>query len=193
MHDHTSAGAEPSRSRRISRRDAALLLIDLQEKLLPAIWESERVLHRAGVLAQGLQILGLPVLVTEQYRKGLGPTVESLASIVTGFAPIEKLTFSSLTPDIQVALRQRAVRDVVLAGIETHVCVAQTALDLLDAGFRVFVVAEACSSRTEENWRVGLSRMEAAGAVRVSVEMVLFELLGRAGTDEFKQILPLVK
>jgi len=179
--------------RPIDREHAGLLLIDVQEMLLPAMWESERVARQTVLLVRGLQALGLPVVVTEQYRKGLGPTVSRVAEAVQGFAPFEKLTFSGWTPEVQSALDASGVRDVMLCGIETHVCVTQTALDLLDAGKRVFVVVDACSSRTPENWRIGQERMKAAGAVTVSVEMVLFELLGRAGTPEFKAILKLVK
>ena len=193
MHDTALVGEGSPRSHGIDRRHAALLLIDLQEKLLPAMWEQDRVLHHAAVLAQGCQILGLPVLVTEQYPKGLGPTVQPIASILQSFNPVEKLSFSSLTPEIRSALVNQAVQDVVLCGIESHVCVTQTALDLLGSNFRVFLVGEACSSRTEANWRTGLARMQSSGAIPVSVEMVLFELLGRAGTEEFKRILPLIK
>jgi nicotinamidase-related amidase len=185
------AKARPGR--KIDPRQAGLILIDVQAMLLPAMWERERVLRQTVLLVRGLQVLGVPVVVTEQYRKGLGPTVAELADVIRGFSPIEKLTFSGLTREVGLALDQRTINDVLLCGIETHVCVTQTALDLLDAGKRVFVVADACSSRTMENWRIGRERMTSAGAVEVSVEMVLFELLGRAGTPDFREILKLVK
>jgi len=180
-------------TRRLDRARAALLLVDLQENLLPSIWERARVVRESVRLVRGVSLLGLPVLVTEQYRRGLGPTVTEVASVVPDFDPVQKLAFSGCTPEILDRLRSRDLRDVVLCGIESHVCVTQTALDLLDAGFRVFPAADACSSRTPENWRSGLDRMQSAGSVLVSVEMVLFELLGRAGTDEFKRVLDLVK
>ena len=181
-------------SRRIVRAQAALLLVDIQERLLPAISEKERVLRHATVLAKAAGILGLPVFVTEQYRKGLGATMPELAVVIPGFEPIEKLTFSSArAPGLVESLRAKGVRDVILCGIEAHVCVCQTCLDLLGEGFTPFVVADAISSRTLANHQAGMHRMCDAGAVLVSTEMILFELLERAGTDEFKQILELVK
>jgi len=183
----------PATSRRLNRAHTSLLVVDLQERLLPSIWEQQRVLKESSRLIQGAQLLGLPILATEQYRKGLGPTVPDITTLIRNFLPIQKLTFSACTDEVMTELRRREISDVVLCGIETHVCVCQTALDLLDAGFRVFVAGEACSSRTRENWQIGLERMQAAGATPVSVEMVLFELLERAGTDEFKRMLPLVK
>ncbi len=136
----------------------------------------------------------MPIFVTEQYRKGLGPTVPEVAAVIPDFAPLEKLAFSACGADGFVpALESKQVSDAVLCGIEAHVCVTQTCLSLLEKGFRVFVVADAISSRAAENYRYGVERMRAAGAVIVSTEMVLFELLGHAGTAEFKQVLPLVK
>jgi nicotinamidase-related amidase len=181
-------------SHRISRTQAGLVVIDIQEKLLPSIHERERVVANTVILARSAGILGLPVVATEQYRKGLGPTVAEVAAAIPNFNPLEKLTFSAWgAAGFIEALGGRKVADVILCGIETHVCLAQTCLDLLDEGFTPFVVADATSSRTAENKRLGLERMHAAGASIVSTEMVLFELLGRAGTEEFKAILPLVK
>ena len=179
---------------RIHRSKAALLVVDIQERLLPAIFEKERVLANARRLAQGVGALGVPAFVTEQYRKGLGATVPELAAALAGFAPVEKMTFSSCgASGLLESFAARGVTDLILCGIEAHVCVTQTALDLLARNFSTFVVADAVSSRTTENWRCGVARMRDAGAVIVSTEMALFELLGQAGTDEFKKILPLVK
>lgn len=181
-------------SRRLRRRQAGLLVVDIQEKLLPAMAHARAVVENAVRLAHGAVILGLPLWVTEQYRKGLGPTVPEVASAISDLAPTEKLTFSAAgAPGLSESLSARGIADVILCGIEAHVCVCQTALDLLDAGRRVWVVADATSSRTPENHRIGLERMRDAGAQVVSTEMVLFELLERAGTDEFKQILRWVK
>ena len=170
------------------------MVVDIQERLLPAIFEKERVTQNAVRLIRGATILQVPIFVTEQYRKGLGPTVPDVATAIPGFAPIEKLAFSACGAEGFVsALESRQVSDAVLCGIEAHVCVTQTCLGLLEKGCRVFVVADAVSSRTAENYRFGVERMRAAGAVIVSTEMVLFELVGQAGTAEFKQILGLVK
>jgi nicotinamidase-related amidase len=184
----------PTVTSRIHRARAGLVVVDIQERLLPAIYEKERVIANAVRLIKGAAVLNLPTLVTEQYRKGLGATAAEVAGAGSSFAPIEKLAFSSCgEPAFLEALAAKEISDVILCGIEAHVCISQTCLDLRDRGFRVFVVADAVSSRTLENYRAGLDRMRAAGATLVSTEMVLFELLDRAGTDEFKQILRLVK
>ena len=166
----------------------------MQERLLPAIFEKERVVQNTLRLIQGAGVLRVPVFATEQYRKGLGPTVPEVAAAIPGFAPMEKVAFSACgAAGFIPALKTKEVSEAILCGIEAHVCVSQTCLDLLDRGFRVFVVADAVSSRTPENYSFGVDRMRAAGAVIVSTEMVLFELLEQAGTAEFKQILTLIK
>jgi nicotinamidase-related amidase len=181
-------------SHRLTRTRAGLVVVDVQQRLLPAIFEKERVLQNVLRLIQGAAILKVPVFATEQYRKGLGPTAPEVAAAIPGFAPIEKLSFSACGAAVFLtALKNRKVSETILCGIEAHVCVTQTCLDLLEKGASVFVVADAVSSRTPENYRVGLGRMRTAGAIIVSTEMVLFELLEQAGTAEFKQILNLVK
>jgi nicotinamidase-related amidase len=183
-----------SKPSRLRRANAALVVVDVQERLLPAIFEKERVLQNTVRLIQGAGILGVPVLATEQYRKGLGATVAEVAAAIPGFAPLEKVAFSACgATGFITALKERHISDAILCGIEAHVCVCQTCLDLLDDGLRVVVAADAVSSRTPENHRFGLDRMRAAGAIIASTEMVLFELLEQAGTDQFKQILALVK
>ena len=182
------------KSLRLTRAKAGLVVVDVQERLLPAIFEQQRVVQNTVRLIQGATVLRVPIFATEQYRKGLGATVPEVAGAIPGFAPMEKLAFSACgAAGFIPALKQKKVSEAILCGIEAHVCVSQTCLDLLDEGFRVFVVADAVSSRTPENYRFGLDRMRAAGAVIVSTEMVLFELLEQAGTAEFKQILNLVK
>ena len=178
----------------IHRPAAGLLVVDIQERLMPQIHEAERLIQRTVQLIRGAGILRLPILATEQYRKGLGGTMPEVSAALGGIVPTEKMTFSSCgAPGLLAALSARKISDVILCGIETHVCICQTALDLLGRGFRVFVVADAVSSRTAENRDFGLGRMRSAGAAIVSVEMVLFELLGESGTAEFKEILALVK
>jgi len=179
---------------RISRAETGLLVIDIQERLLPAIHEKERVLQNALRLVQGAGALKVPVFVTEQYRRGLGPTVPEIAAVTPGFAPVEKLAFSACAAEgLMDGLRAAKVRNVILCGIESHVCVCQTCLDLRAAGFQAVAAADAISSRTAANWEAGLERMRAADAVLVSTEMILFELLESAGAAEFKQVLALVK
>lgn len=183
-----------SKPQRIARIKAGLVVVDIQERLLPSIFEMERLVQNAQRLIKGAVSMRLPVFVTEQYRKGVGNTVPEIASAIPGFAPMEKTAFSCFgAPGFVEALRANAVSDVILCGIEAHVCVLQTCFDLLQNGFRPFVVADAISSRAAGNHRLGVERMRDAGAVIVSTEMILFELLERAGTDEFKQVLSLVK
>jgi nicotinamidase-related amidase len=183
-----------TQSSRLARAQAGLVVVDIQERLLPAIFEKERVVANSVRLIQGAAILQVPIFATEQYRKGLGSTVPEVAGAIPAFAPLEKLAFSACGAEGFVsALEGKKVTDAILCGIEAHVCVTQTCLELLEKGFHVFVAADAISSRTAENYRYGLERMRAAGATIVSTEMALFELLGQAGTAEFKQILTLVK
>jgi len=162
--------------------------------LLPAMFESERLVQRVKCLLEGVNILGLPIFVTEQHQKGLGSTVPRVAQGIPDYAPFHKLAFSACGAEgFLGALQQQHLTQVILCGIEAHVCVTQTCLDLLAEGFSIFIVADAVTSRTEENQQIGLERMRDAGAIIVSTEMILFELLEKAGTEEFKQILRLLK
>jgi len=190
----TTAKKARGKTCRIIRAKAALVAIDVQERLLPSIFEGERVVRNTVRLIKGARVLGMPVLVTEQYRKGLGATTQAVAAEIADLPLMEKIAFSACgAAGFQQALKKKKISDVILCGIEAHVCVSQTCLDLLDNGFRVFVVVDAMSSRTTENHFIAVERMRDAGGIVVSTEMVLFELLEKAGTEEFKQILALVK
>jgi nicotinamidase-related amidase len=171
-----------------------VLVVDVQERLLPAVRKAKTVLARTTLLARAARQLGVPLWVTEQYPRGLGPTVAGLIEALGNQPRREKLTFSALGAEgLRAELTGGSVTDVVLCGIETHVCVCQTALDLRTAGCRVFVAVDAVSSRMAADHKAGLARMRAAGVLPVSVEMVIFEWLERADTEEFKQLLPLLK
>ncbi|MSO41572.1 MAG: hydrolase [Solirubrobacterales bacterium] len=175
---------------RLDADRAALVVVDVQEGFRKAIPGFERLVAATATLVEGAEAIGIPVLVTEQYPKGLGHTVGEVAErLPEGVSPIEKLAFSSAEAE-GFALEGRD--QVVLCGVETHVCVNQTALDLLGRGVEVQVVEDAVGSRSEENRLGGLRKMDGAGATITSVETALFELLGRAGTDEFKQVQKLV-
>jgi nicotinamidase-related amidase len=178
---------------KLDRARAALAVIDVQEGFRTAVLDFERVAGNVAVLVEGARILGLPVLVTEQYPKGLGATVPEVARHLDGIEPIEKVSFSAFDADGFPAALADDRDQVVLCGIEAHVCVNQTAEDLLATGREVHVVQDAVSSRTAENRELGLHKMERGGAVVTSVETALFELLREAGTPEFKQIQTLVK
>jgi nicotinamidase-related amidase len=177
-------------ARVLDRGRAALIVVDVQEAFRPAVLDFDRVAAAAATLVRGARVLDLPVIVTQQYPKGLGATVPELAEHLDGIEPIDKVCFSAAAADgFDLQGRDQAL----ICGIESHVCVSQTAHDLLDRGVQVHVARDAVSSRTEENRELGLHKMEGAGAVVTSVETALFELLGAAGTDEFKQVQALVK
>jgi nicotinamidase-related amidase len=177
-------------ARVLDRDRAALVVVDVQEAFRPAVRDFERVAGNAAILVRGAQALGLPVVVTEQYPKGLGHTVPELAEHLEGVEPIEKVCFSAAEAE---GFDLDGRDQVLVCGIESHVCVSQTAHDLLDRGLEVHVARDAVSSRTEDNREVGLHKMEEAGAVLTSVETALFELVGAAGTPEFKEVQALVK
>jgi len=173
--------------------NTVLVLVDFQGKLARIVQDSEQVIASACKLARGSAVLDLPIIWTEQNPAGLGPTVEELAGLLPG-EPIAKQAFSCWRePAFAKAITGMARRSVLLAGIETHVCVFQTAADLCEAGYDVHVVADAVSSRSADNRRIGLARIAATGATITSVEMAIFELLGAAGGERFKEILKIVK
>ena len=177
-------------SGKLERDRTALVVVDVQEGFRKAIPDFEQVAKATVTLIEGAEAIGIPVIVTEQYPKGLGETAPEVAEhLPEGTDPLEKVVFSAADAEgFDLAGRDQAL----LCGIETHVCVNQTVLDLLDAGTEVQVAEDAVGSRTEENKRIGLHKMERAGATLTSVETALFELLGRAGTDEFKAIQKLI-
>ena len=177
-------------ARVLDRDRAALVVVDVQEAFRPAVMEFDEVASGVAKLIQGAKALGVPVVATEQYPKGLGKTVPEVAEPLGDVEPIEKVCFSAAeADDFDLSGREQAL----LCGIESHVCVSQTAHDLLDRGVEVHVAADAVSSRTRENRDIGLHKMERSGAVITSVETALFELVGAAGTDEFKTVQALVK
>jgi nicotinamidase-related amidase len=175
-------------------RDATVLvLVDYQEQLLPAIDRREEIIAAAIRLTRGAQALGLPIVHTEQYPRGLGRTAPELVELLPG-EPIEKLSFGCCgEPAFLEALAAIGRTQVLLAGIEAHVCAYQTAVGLLEAGYEVHVVADTMSSRTPENRAIGLQKMRDAGAAVTSVETALFELLRVAEGPEFKTIISIVK
>ncbi len=174
----------------LERDSTLLLVVDAQEAFRPAVLDFDRVVHNAGVLVQGAKALGVPVVVTEQYPKGLGHTVPELAGHLEGIEPLEKVCFSATDAEgFDLDGRKQAL----VCGIESHVCVSQTAHGLLEHGLEVHVARDAVTSRSEENKELGLHKMESSGAVLTSVETALFELLGAAGTEEFKRVQGLVK
>jgi nicotinamidase-related amidase len=190
-----SGYAEMAR-RPLEADQCALIVVDIQEKLLPPIWEKDRFVRNAQLLIRLAGILKIPALVTTQYTKGLGNTVPEIASLLPGSPPIDKLTFSCFGSDVFCSLLKRLPGQrttALLCGMETHICVMQTALGALREGYLVHVASDAVSSRTESNWRIGLDRMRSAGAILSSTEMIVYELLRASGTPAFKELLPYLK
>ena len=178
----------------IRRADSLLLVVDIQQKLAPAIHDSERVVANSIRLLDGARQLGVPAFVSEQYIKGLGPSLEAIRAAAVDARFFEKTHFScAAEPGVIDLLRAAKRPQIILTGTEAHVCVLQTAFGLLAAGFEVYLVADAASSRTPENRSAAIERMRAAGIGIVTTEMVLFEWLHQAGTDDFRQLLPLIK
>ena len=182
----------------LSRDKSQLLIIDVQEKLLPAMSDPERVVERCIRLVRAVRALDIPVTVSEQYPHGIGPTVSPLREALGNSGSVmDKVEFSCAKNDLLRErlheLRRRGRGQVVMGGIEAHVCVTQTAIDLEDQGFEAFVVADAVDSRAKSSRRLSLARLLKTGVDVVNSEMVLFEWLGKAGTPEFKELLGLVK
>ncbi len=175
--------------------DSVLLLVDIQEKFRPAIAGIETVIHNGVILVRSALRLSVPVIVSEQYPKALGATAAELKHCLPStqiYHP--KLCFSALgcEPLLQ-ELKTKGRKQVVLVGVETHVCVLQTGLELLAAGYAVFIAADSVASRKEQNRDLALQRLERHGAILVSMEMIVFEWLRAAGTPEFKELQPLFK
>jgi nicotinamidase-related amidase len=195
--------------RALDPAECALIVIDIQEKLLPPIFERERVVKNSQLLIRAAGILNIPTIATTQYAKGLGETVSEVKSLLPN-DPIDKQMFSCFgsevfcstlkgVPHFSQGLGEVGVRvlgrrsTLLLCGMESHICVAQTALAALREGHLVHVASDAVSSRTEWNWKIGLDRMRAAGAVISSTEMIIYELLRSSGTEEFKKMLAYLK
>ncbi|POZ64007.1 hydrolase [Chromobacterium alticapitis] len=169
----------------MQKQDAGLLVVDIQDKLLPAVHDAEGLLARSRWLVGVARDNGLPIVFSEQYPRGLGGTVAALREAAPQAPVVDKLHFSCVAADcLPSELTQK--RQIIVCGMEAHVCVLQTALELLAAGKQVFVVADAVSSRQPRDIELALSRLRAAGAAIVSREMVLFELLGKSGGEHFK-------
>ncbi len=181
----------PSRSALVEREQCVLVIIDMQERLVPAVAEKEKIVENTLRLARFSRIIGLPVLVTEQQK--LGETLPEIREAVGDMSVFPKVEFNCFGSEAFAAEVGRLHRDtLILTGIEAHICVAQTALSAVGA-YRVQVVSDAVSSRVIWNRDVALRRMEQAGVNLTSTEMVIYELVQKAGTDEFRQVLKLVK
>ena len=179
---------------RISHAHVTALVVDIQERLFPHIHENVRLAERCAMLIKGLRILDVPIIVTQQYTKGLGPTIAPIAEALGDFDPYEKMSFSCCgNPDVEAMLLSRHGHQVIVMGIETHVCVLQTVIDIQEQGRTAVVVEDCVSSRSANDKRIAIERMRAAGAIITTAESLLFELMVGSDHESFKQISALVK
>jgi nicotinamidase-related amidase len=178
----------------LTPKETLLLLIDVQSRLAPAVFESELVERNISKLLRSCELLEVPVILTEQYPKGLGHTVPPLMELITEEQPFEKLSFSCCgSDDFMKRLRSLGRNNILVVGMETHVCVYQTCMELIEFGYDVHIVTDAVSSRTPENRSLGIRCIERAGGVPTSTEMAVFELLRVAEGDTFKAISKIIK
>jgi len=180
----------------LDKKRLALVVIDVQDSLVQAMKPevSEVVIRNISILIHAAKTLEFAILCTEQYPKGLKRTIPSIRKALEPMEPFEKITFSAVRDEVFMeGLSSLGLTQVIVTGMESHVCVFQTVLDLLARGYLVHVPQDAVCSTTKQNWRTGLSLMERAGAVMTSTETIVFQLLERAGTDAFKAIAPLIK
>jgi nicotinamidase-related amidase len=178
----------------LNKKTTGLLIIDIQERINAVMKFRDRVVKNTIKLINGFNILNVPIFITEQYRKGLGPTEKPILDALSHPGIVEKLNFSCCAAiPLMEQLQSKKIQQVVVCGIETHVCVLQTSLDLLAEGFQVHLVCDAISSRKKLDHEAAIDRMQQAGVILTTAESVLFELLERAGTPEFKQISQLIK
>ena len=181
---------------RLTRHNSLLLIVDVQQRLVPAVRSSnaEELIPNIMTLIQAADLFGVPIVTTEQYPQGLGPTVPELAALLKGRAGLPKLSFSGVRDDgIRKDIEQHNRKQIILCGIEAHVCVLQTALDLMLEGYGVHVISDAVGSRTENNRLVGLSMIQAGGGILSSTETAAFQWAEQAGSDAFKALSRLVR
>ncbi|HSL88358.1 MAG TPA: hydrolase [Ignavibacteriaceae bacterium] len=178
----------------LKKESSALLIIDLQEKILPVIRNIETVLENTVKLIKGFKAMQLPIYFTEQYPKGLGPTSQKIKDELEGYSAINKMSFScSGAENLFEEFHKKKFSQIVVSGVESHVCVQQTVLDLLSNNFQVNLTADAVSSRKETDYNIALERMRTLGAQITTTESVLFELLEVCGTPEFKTVSKIIK
>jgi len=178
----------------ISREDTVLVVVDIQERLAAVMSERENLVENTIHLIEAAKLLSIPVILTEQYPKGLGPTVQDIKDALPSYHPVEKLAFGCCgEPRFMNALESTGKKKILLCGMETHVCVLQTCVGALRAGYAVHAVRDAICSRSKENFETGIGFMRDAGTVVTCTETVLFQLLEKAGTEEFRAISKRIK
>jgi nicotinamidase-related amidase len=178
----------------LSKENTALVVVDVQEKLLPYVIGKDEVLGNIQMLIKFAHIMDIPVILTEHYPKGLGFTVPQIKEVLSEYKPKEKVIFSCWgSLGFKEKLKELGVKRLMIAGIESHICVQQTTLDAINSGYEVHVISDAVSSRTQRNLDIGLEKMRQLGAIISSTEMAMYEIMERADTKEFKEVLKLVR
>ena len=178
----------------LNKDTSCLLVIDMQEPFLRGIFERDRVVENVCKLIAAAKVCGVPIVTTLQYPEKMGGSIPEIAGMLSADESIGKTTFSCVgVPAFDVRLRDLACKQIIICGVESHICVAQTVLDLLHHDYQPHFAADAISSRTSKNWKLGLKKMEQAGALIASTEGAIFELIGDARSAEFKGLLPVVK
>jgi nicotinamidase-related amidase len=178
----------------LEKENTGLLIIDVQEKLMQVMGQRQRITDNITKLVLLSKLFDFPVILTEQYPKWLGPTTPEVAESLPAYQPISKLHFNCCDVDaFNHRLDSEGLSNVIITGVESHICVFQTCASILDKGYRVHVPQDAVDSRTDENWRVGLDLMKQAGAVITSTETIIYQILKKAGTNEFKQMLKIIR
>ena len=178
----------------LDRNNAALLIIDIQERLAVAMDKKDQVVRNTLHLVELAKMLNIPVVVTEQYPKGLGRTLPEITAALPAYLPVEKVSFNCCgEASFNEQIKRLGKRKIIITGMETHICVLQTSIGLIKEGFDVHLVSDAVCSRTKANWRSGIEFVRDAGGVLTNTETALFQLLGVAGTPEFKAISSRIK
>ncbi len=180
----------------INSENSMLVIIDMQEKLIKVMEKEiiDKVIKNIIALIEVSKILNIPIILTEQYPKGLGPTIEEIKTVLPSYNPIEKITFSAFGEEkfIQV-LKEKKREKILLTGIETHVCIWQTSLDFIMSNYTVFLPKDAVCSRKKLDWETGIDLIKSAGGIITTTETVIFQILKKAGTQEFKKIINFIK
>jgi len=175
-------------------KSAALVVVDMQEKLIPLMSRKERLVDNLIILVRLAELFNIPIVLTEHYVKWLGGTIRDLTESLPAYEPIHKMDFNCCAADnFNRRLESLNVANIILAGVETHICIFQTCFALLEKGFQVHIPQDAVDSRTDENWRIGLGLMRDTGAVITSTETIVYQVLKKAGTAKFKTMLRMIR
>jgi nicotinamidase-related amidase len=178
----------------LNNENTGLLIIDVQEKLVPAISQKEKIIDNLKKLIHLSGLFNLPIILTEQNPEKIGPTLTEIKEALPANEPISKLHFNCCDVNVfNECIKSKRLENIIIVGVETHICIFQTAIALLEKGYHVQVPQDAVGSRTDENWRVGVDLMRDAGAIITSTETIIYQILKQAGTDEFREMLKVIK